>query len=238
MSRSMVTGVAFTLLAIAPVNVQAQGEKLRGSAGADYLPQLVEWSLSDRAGADQAKAVHFERDSGDAGWSMDFLAVKSLDPVERAVDRDSARFRGKHMSVNAWHALGGEDLVRFTAIAGRVSRRAADAVILPAKTRASYAGAELAWEHARDWSLSAGVYQQGGWGGHSMESDLLRLTNGEPVAANGLHAAWRFALDHGDAAGEPRTWLGLDGHSGNRGSGIGTGLRHASDVSLLLTTRF
>ncbi|WP_443477900.1 hypothetical protein ACLIMP_13460 [Novosphingobium aerophilum] len=230
------TGVACALLAMGPNIAEARTEKVWGMSGARYLPQLVEWSLSDMSMPDQVKVMRLENDSGDAGWRFDLLAIRSLDPVELPGDPDGARFRGRHMSFSAWHSLGDSSILRLNGVAGRVSRRSGSGILLPAKTRAGYAAAELSLDHGRDWSVSAGIYRQGGWGGRSLENDLLRMTNGEPAAAMGVHAAARVAVFNG--SGEPRTWLGLDVHSGRRAAGLGQALRAGSDVSLVLTSSF
>lgn len=237
MGRSKMTGIACMWLALVPASAEARTEKSKGAAGFAYLSGAVDWSLSDKSRPDQIRAVQFDRDSGDAGWRVKFSAVRSLEPAELAGDPDNARFRGKNAEIGVWHALGADDLMRFTATAGRVSRRAANAVMLPFKTRTGYAAADLAWEHGKDWSLSAGYYRQGGWGGRSIETDVLRLGNGEPAAAKGAHALLRFALA-GDEADGRSSWLGIDAHSGRRAAGVGEAMRHCHDVSLVLTENF
>lgn len=242
MKSSGVAGIACMLLALTPGLASARSEKMWGGSGAQYLPQVVEWSLSDLSNFDQAKAEFVERDDGDAGWRLEGVAVRSYDPMPLADDRDNVRFRARHASISAWHALGEDDTLRFTAIAGRASRRTGDAVVLPAKTLAGFAGAELAWEHSQAWSLSIGAYRQGGWGGHSLQNDVLHMANGEPPAAHGLRASLRMKVDGGEDADGRGVWLGLDSHTGTRATGLGTSFaqasRHGSDISLALTSRF
>ncbi|WP_395336155.1 hypothetical protein WBP06_19005 [Novosphingobium sp. BL-8H] len=233
------TGLMCVLFLLAPVPADARSQKMQGAAGFAYLPDAVDWSLSDLSRPDQAKVVRFDGDSGDAGWTMDFRAVRSLEPMELAGDPDGSRFRGKSMGIGAWHKLGADDLVRLTATGGRVSRRAAHSLILPTKTRTGYAAADLAWEHGRDWILSAGYYHQGGWGGRSLATDVVHLDNGEPAAAKGAHAVWRFALAEDGSGPDGRSsWLGIDAHTGSRAAGVGQAMRHCSDVSLVLTDNF
>lgn len=255
-NSSGVAGTLCTILALipclAPSPAAAHSEKMWGGTGAQYLPQVVEWSLSDLATPDQTKAEVVERDDGDAGWRLEGVAVRSYDPLSLALpailtdDHDTVRFRTRHFSASAWHALGDSDTLRLSAVAGRTSRRTDNAVVLPAKTLTGFAGAELAWEHSRTWSFSIGAYKQGGWGGRSLESDLLHLSNGEPPAAHGLKASWRMRLsgDDSDTSGSDGrgVWLGLDSRLGTRATGLGSAMaqtsRHEANLSLILTSRF
>ncbi|WP_395397956.1 hypothetical protein WBP07_25850 [Novosphingobium sp. BL-8A] len=237
MGRSKMTGIACIWLALVPASAEAGTEKSKGAPGFAYLPGAVDWSLSDKSRPDQVRAVQFDGDSGNAGWQVNFSAIRSLEPAELAGDSDNARFRGKTAQIGVWHTVGADDLLRLTASAGRVSRRAANAVILPFKTRTGYAAADLAWEHGRDWSVSAGYYRQGGWGGRSLATDVLHLENGEPAAAKGVHAALRFALARDGSDGRS-AWLGLEAHDGSRAAGLGQAMRHCNDVSLVLTENF
>ncbi|QSR18894.1 hypothetical protein CA833_17150 [Novosphingobium sp. KA1] len=207
------------------------------------------WSLSDLAAPDQSKVEVVDRDDGNAGWRLEAVAVRSYDPLSLALparlidDHDTARFRTRHFSASAWHALGDHDTLRFTAVAGRTSRRTDDAVVLPAKTLTGFAGAQLAWEHARTWSFSIGPFRQGGWGGRSLESDLLHFSHGEPPAARGLKASWRMSLqgNNNDGAGRG-IWVGLDSRLGTRAAGLGGALAqsalHDSRLGLVLAAQF
>lgn len=227
----------------------AHSERMWGETGAQYLPQAVEWSLSDLATPDQTKVEVVDRDDGDAGWRLEGVAVRSYDPLSLALpaklidDHDTDRFRTRHFSASAWHALGDHDTLRFTAVAGRTSRRTDDSVVLPAKTLTGFAGAQLAWEHARTWSFSIGAFRQGGWGGRSLERDLLHFSNGEPPAARGLKASWRMKLqgNESDSAGSG-IWVGLDSRLGTRAAGLGGALaqsaHHESRLGLVLASRF
>jgi hypothetical protein len=220
----------------APGCVEARSERVHGARAVALLPEQLRWTGQDRAGIDRGKAVDLTVDGGNAGWSLDFLSLRSVRPGDAECCVAGGRFSGKQAGFQAWHDLGGDDVVRLGAHLGKTSRRTLSPVTFPAKSRASYADAQLSWEHGERWSASAGWYRQGGWGGRTMDLDAVRLENGEAAAASGMRAAVRLAV--GDARREARSWLTLEAREGSRAVGIGAGMRHASDVGLALTSMF
>jgi hypothetical protein len=209
---------------------------VHGAHAVSLLPEEVRWSGHDRGVVDRGKAVSLAVDGGNAGWSLDLLALRS----PRVGDVDCCaygdRFANNQAGVRAWHAVGAGDTLGLTADIGKASRRSASPLVFPAKSTAGYASAQLTWDHRGKWSVSSGWFRQGGWGGRQMDLDVMRMGNGEPAAANGMRAALRMNL--GNAGDETRTWLMLEARDGRRAVGAGMGMHHASDLGLTLTSMF
>lgn len=233
---SRTLGLFCVLAATAPAAVEAGTARMQGARAVSLLPEQVRWSGHDRGVVDRGKATSLAIDSGEAGWSLDLLSLRSslVGDVDCCASGD--RFTSRQAGVRAWHAVGGADTVGLTANIGRASRRSASPLVFPTKSTAGYASAEVTWEHRGRWSVSTGWFRQGGWGGRQMDLDVLRMGNGEPAAARGMRAALRMNL--GNAGDEARTWLMLEAREGRRAVGAGEGMRHESDVGLTLTSMF
>lgn len=232
------TGGICALMACGSPVARADTHKDRGLSGGRYLPQTADWSLSDRSSPTRAKSVSFDDDAGDGGWSLRLRAVRSLAPQDGIDAGFDGRFRGRFMDVNAWRWLGDGDRIRLSLGGGKVSREAASAAILPIRTRAGFAATGLSWDHGARWTASAQLYQQGGWGGRSLESDLIRMTNGEPAAVRGMRTTLRYYLDRGDAPDEARTWIEFSGGTTSRSPVVGAPRRNSASAGIALVTSF
>jgi len=229
-------GLFCALAAAAPSPAEARTERVRGAGSASLLPGDVEWTSHDRLAVDRAKAVTLVSGGIDAGWSLDFLALRSPRIEDADCCAATGHFSGNQAGVQAWHALGDDDVMRVGAHVGKASRRGFSASVFPAKSNAGYADAGLTWEHGDRWAVSAGWYRQGGWGGRRMDLDVMRMGNGEPAAASGMRVAIRLA--GGGGGDTARSQLTLEAREGSRAVGAGAGMRHASDIGLTLTSIF
>lgn len=224
------------LAATAPAGCEARTARVQGGRAVSFLPEQVRWSGHDRGVVDRGKAAGLAVDSGDAGWSLDLLSLRSSHAGDVDCCASGDRFTNHKAGLRAWHAVGDGDTIGLAADIGKASRRSVSSVVFPTKSTAGYASAQLTWDHRGRWSVSTGWFRQGGWGGRQMDLDVLRMGNGEPAAARGMRAALRMNL--GNAGDETRTRLMLEAREGRRAVGAGEGMRHASDVGLTLTSMF
>ncbi|WP_159981342.1 MULTISPECIES: hypothetical protein [unclassified Novosphingobium] len=233
-------GVICVLAATAPTGTEARSFKVHGAHAVLLLPEQVQWTGRDRAAVDQAKAVDLVTDGGDAGWSLDMLALRSSRTGDADCCASGGHFNDMQMGMQAWHAVGSDDAIRLGTHLGKASRRTLSPAVFPAKSTAGYADAGLTWEHGDRWAVSTGWFRQGGWGGRRMDLDVVRMGNGEPAAASGMRAAVRLAV--GGSAREVRSWLTLEAREGSRaaclGACAGGAMRHASDIGLTLNAMF
>lgn len=224
------------LAAAAPAGAEARSAKMHGARAVSLLPEQVRWSGHDRGVVDRGKAVSLAVDGGDAGWSFDYLSLRSSRDGDVDCCASGDHFSDHQAGLRAWHAVGDGDTVGLRADIGKAGRRSMSPAVLPAKSTAGYASAQVTWDHRGQWSVSTGWFRQGGWGGRQMDLDVIRMGNGEPAAARGVRAALRMNLS--DGGDDARTWLMLEAREGRRAVGAGTGMRHASDVGLTLTSMF
>ena len=222
--------------AAAPTGAEARSAKMHGARAVSLLPEQVRWSGHDRGVVDRGKAVSLAVDGGDAGWSFDYLSLRSSRDGDVDCCASGDHFSDHQAGLRAWHAVGDGDTVGLRADIGKAGRRSMSPAVLPAKSTAGYASAQVTWDHRGQWSVSTGWFRQGGWGGRQMDLDVIRMGNGEPAAARGVRAALRMNLS--DGGDDARTWLMLEAREGRRAVGAGTGMRHASDVGLTLTSMF
>lgn len=228
------------LAAAAPLGAETRAIKVQGANAVSLLPGQVHWTAQDRAAVDRAKVIDFSMDKGDAGWSFDFLSLRSPRLGEDACCAAARHFHGAQAGMEAWHALGGGDAIRLRADMGKASRRALSAVALPARSRAAYADAHVTWDHGERLAISTGWYRQGGWGRRRMDLDVTRLGNGEAAAASGLRAAVQLAV--GGSGRSARSWMMLEVREGSRAACLGTcsggTMRHASEAGLTFNSSF
>lgn len=224
------------LAATAPAGCEARTARVQGGRAVSFLPEQVRWSGHDRGVVDRGKAAGLAVDSGNAGWSLDLLSLRSSHAGDVDCCASGDRFTNHQAGLRVWHAVGDGDTIGLAVDIGKASRRSVSSVVFPTKSTAGYASAQLTWDHRGRWSVSTGWFRQGGWGGRQMDLDVLRMGNGEPAAARGMRAALRMNL--GNAGDETRTRLMLEAREGRRAVGAGEGMRHASDVGLTLTSMF
>lgn len=228
------------LAATAPTGAEARSARALGARAVSLLPEQVRWTARDRAAVSRAKSVDLAVDGGNGGWRLDYLALRSARPTDAECCASGGRFDDMQAGLQAWHAVGGDDTIRAGVHMGKASRRTLSPVIFPARSKAGNADAQLTWEHGDNWSVSAGWFRQGGWGGRRMDLDVVRMGNGEPAAASGMRAAVRMAV--GASGHEAHSWLTLEAREGSHaaclGSCVGGAMRHASDFGLTLGSTF
>nr|WP_143840423.1 hypothetical protein [Novosphingobium panipatense] len=224
------------LAAAAPAGAATRAAKMHGARAVSFLPEQVRWSGQDRGVVDRGKAASLVVDGGNAGWSLDWLSLRSSRDGDVDCCASGDGFTNHQAGMRAWHAVGHGDTVGLAIDIGKASRRSVSPLVFPAKSTAGYASAQLTWDHRGRWSVSTGWFRQGGWGGRQMDLDVIRLGNGEPAAARGVRTALRMNLS--DGGDDARTWLMLEAREGRRAVGAGAGMRHASDAGLTLTSMF
>lgn len=224
------------IAATASVPAHASESKLPSARSERVVPADLHWSTSDRINLDRAKTKLLINDNGDSGWGLSFLSLRSV----HAGDEPSADARMKvhvrRVSIEGWQDVGADIELRLLAHAGMTSRMDRESAVLVAKTKSVEAGVDATIKHAADWRIRAGWFAQSGWGGHSLQDDAMRMTNGEPAAAHGAHLVFEMPV-----AG-PRffthTLMSLEASSGNRAIAPGRPVPHQNEIALRMTTSF
>lgn len=234
MRRSNMIVLACLASGLSSGSAKAETDRRAGPDYVDTFPRQIEWTASDRTGIERGKLTRFSRDDGNSGWGVGLWAMRSGGNERDGPVSTRTSFHAGQADASAWHAIGERDIVGLNVAQGKVSRRRNFGNTFPAKTRATFASAEIAWSHATSWSLSGGWFRQGGPGGHALEDNVLRLLNGEPAAAQGIRAALWVPVDRAGME------LGLDARRSMRSldTGVGAIQRRVSDLSLTWTSKF
>ena len=132
------------------------------------MPASVAWSVTDRAIINKAKTRSLANDSGTDGWGLEYVSLRSphLDGLPLVAAR--LKIHARHLKFAAWHYVGTDTALGLSAFAGTTSRLDRSSSIFPKKTKAQYAGVELALVQGENWRLRGDVFYQGGWGGRSL----------------------------------------------------------------------
>lgn len=203
-----------------------------GASAEAAMPASVAWSVTDRAIINKAKTRSLANDSGTDGWGLEYVSLRSphLDGLPLVAAR--LKIHARHLKFAAWHYVGTDTALGLSAFAGTTSRLDRSSSILPKKTKAQYAGVELALVQGENWRLRGDVFYQGGWGGRSLEADAIRMTNGEPAKAGGLRATLEVPVAESGAT------LSLVADVGSKALAPGEPVHHRRQLGLGLTASF
>lgn len=206
--------------------------KVIGASAQAAMPATVAWSVTDRAIINKAKTRSLASDSGIDGWGLEYVSMRSphMDALPLVATR--LKMHARHLKVAAWHSVGADTALGVSAFAGTTSRLDRSSSIFPRKTKAQYAGVELALAQGESWRLRGDVFYQGGWGGRSLEADAIRMTNGEPARARGMRATLEVPVADSAAT------LSLVADLGSKALAPGQPVHHRRELGLGLTTSF
>ncbi|GGN58748.1 hypothetical protein GCM10011349_38570 [Novosphingobium indicum] len=203
-----------------------------GASAEAAMPASVAWSVTDRAIINKAKTRSLANDSGTDGWGLEYVSLRSLHLDGLPLVATRLKIHARHLKFAAWHYVGTDTALGLSAFAGTTSRLDRSSSIFPKKTKAQYAGVELALVQGENWRLRGDVFYQGGWGGRSLEADAIRMTNGEPAKARGLRATLEVPV------AESGAMLSLVADVGPKALAPGEPVHHRRQLGLGLTASF
>lgn len=228
--------IAGLLAAASSVPALAADSIVPGGPSARVLPADLHWSTSDRISLEQAKTRQLLDDNGSSGWGLGFQSFHSALPDREPSPDARMKVHVRQASMEGWQDLGGDTQLRLRIHAGMTSRMDRESALLVAKTKTLQAGLDATLGHEADWRLRAGWFVQGGWGGHFLQDDAMRMTNGEPAAASGVHLVFEMPVD--GPALLPHALMSLEASSGSRAFAPGQPVPRQEEIALRLSTPF
>ncbi|WP_065762393.1 hypothetical protein [Novosphingobium sp. PP1Y] len=235
MNRPSLTIAGLLAVTIAPP-AQAGESNLPGIATLRIAPADLQWSTSDRITIERARTRRLVDDSGISGWGLDFVSLRSRHPGDEPGSDARMKVHARQVSVEGWQDIGADTELRLRAHAGMTSRMDRESALLVAKTKTVETGLEATVRHASGWRVRCGWFAQGGWGGHSLQDDAMRMTNGESGAAQGARLV--FEMPVAGPALFAHALMSLEARTGSKAIAPGQPVPHQNEVALRMSTSF
>ncbi|WP_052223601.1 hypothetical protein [Novosphingobium malaysiense] len=210
----------------------ANEAKAIGASAQAAMPMSVSWSVTDQDIVERAKTRRFANDGGTEGWGLEYVSLHSSHKDVLPLANTRLKVHVRHAKLTAWHTVASDTVLGAAVFAGTASRLDRTSAIFPGKTKARYAGMQLAVAQGGNWRLRSEWFFQGGWGGRSLEADAIRMTNGEPPRARGVRATLEVPI------ADTAATLSLEADVGSRALAPGQAIRHRQQVGLGFTTSF
>lgn len=221
-----------------PTCGHAEVKRTTGAAAARRMPGNIPWSVSDRAVVDRAKDKTRSYGDAEAGIHASYLALGSRSADMVPFGEPRMKLHVRQATASAWHDLGSGLVVKLRGFAGITTRVDHESPIFVRHTKTTTAGFEAALANAGEWQLSGELYSAGGWGGHSMQDDAMRIANGEPAAAHGVSVALTLPIGPSPSGNSNAASVRLEASSGKGGAVPGAPAQRIRQVALKLAAAF